>query len=223
MWYSLYKIQTLYFSPSASFSLSFRIPHCCSLYGGDGGLWFLENILRKPLGRFYHVKLGNYKHLIVEERSEAPGCIEILQIGVWSRARGGWTWNIEHTIFGYKPYNQQRVGGGGLTENMLNISPQARGNILASIRKIKNFMLYSECLFGKDKNICLSSFWIFISNVVNIFCLVSIFGAIKILGSIARTKTWTPGLWRNVPARHTEFCTFLGKIFINIGEDARNL
>lgn len=40
--------------------------------------------MRKPLGRFYHVKLGNYKHLIVEERSEAPGCIEILQIGVWS-------------------------------------------------------------------------------------------------------------------------------------------
>ena len=58
--------------------------------------------MRKPLGRFYHVKLGNYKHLIVEERSEAPGCIEILQIGVWGQARGGWTWNIEHTIFGYK-------------------------------------------------------------------------------------------------------------------------
>ena len=46
-----------------------------------------EKILRKPLVRFYlyHVKLGNYKHLIVEERSEAPGCIEILQIGVWGQ------------------------------------------------------------------------------------------------------------------------------------------
>ena len=114
--------------------------------------------MRKPLGRFYHVKLGNYKHLIVEERSEAPGCIEILQIGVWSRARGGWTWNIEHTIFGTSPTINRGLEEGGLTENMLNISPQARVNILASIRKIKNFMLYSECLFGKDKNICLSSF-----------------------------------------------------------------
>lgn len=134
MWYSLYRMKTLYFSPSVSFSLSFKIPYCCSVYGGDGGLWFLEKILRKPLGRFYHVKLGNYKHLIVEERSEAPACIEILQIGVWGQARGGWTWNIEHTIFGYKPCNQQRGGWGGreggLTEKYVEHIAQSTGQHL---------------------------------------------------------------------------------------------
>ena len=56
--------------------------------------------MRKPLGRFYHVKLGNYKHLIVEERSEAPGCIEILQIGVWGQAEqdGHGTLNIPSSV-----------------------------------------------------------------------------------------------------------------------------
>ena len=115
--------------------------------------------MRKPLGRFYHVKLGNYKHLIVEERSEAPGCIEILQIGVWSAGPeedGHGTLNTPSSVT--SPTINRGLEEGGLTENMLNISPQARVNILASIRKIKNFMLYSECLFGKDKNICLSSF-----------------------------------------------------------------
>ena len=87
--------------------------------------------MRKPLGRFYHVKLGNYKHLIVEERSEAPGCIEILQIGVWSRARGGWTWNIEHTIFGYKPYNQQRVGGGRVNRKYVEHIAPSKGQHLS--------------------------------------------------------------------------------------------
>ena len=105
--------------------------------------------------RFYHVKLGNYKHLIVEERSAAPSCIEILQIGVWSEARGR-TLNTPSSVT--SPTINRGLEEGGLTENMLNISPQARVNILASIRKIKNFMLYSECLFAKDKNICLSSF-----------------------------------------------------------------
>ena len=129
MWYSLCCIvQTLYFSPSVSFSLSFETPHCCSVYGADGGLWFRENILRKPLVRFYHVKLGNYKHLIVEERSEAPGCIEILQIGVWGKGWEGWTWNIEHTIFGYKPYNQGRLGEeGGLKEKYVEHLAPSKG------------------------------------------------------------------------------------------------
>ena len=113
MWYSLCCIvQTLYFSPSVSFSLSFESPHCCSVYGADGGLWFRENILRKPLVRFYHVKLGNYKHLIVEERSAAPSCIEILQIGVWSEARGR-TLNTPSSVT--SPTIKKR-GGGGLKE-----------------------------------------------------------------------------------------------------------
>ena len=76
----------------------------------------------------YHVKLGNYKHLIVEERSEAPGCIEILQIGVWGQGWEGWTWNIEHTIFGYKPYNQGRLGEvGGLKEKYVEHLAPGKG------------------------------------------------------------------------------------------------
>ena len=62
--------------------------------------------------RFYHVKLGNYKHLIVEERSAAPSCIEILQIGVWSEARGR-TLNTPSSVT--SPTIKKR-GGGGLKE-----------------------------------------------------------------------------------------------------------
>ena len=60
---------------TSNFSSS-KISHCCAVYGrvisrrGQPATF-----LRKPLGKFYHVKLGNYKHLIV---ARLCGCIEIL-------------------------------------------------------------------------------------------------------------------------------------------------
>ena len=104
MWYSLNK--TSKFSPT----LGYFIVILCMVV--MVWLWFLENILGKPLVRFYHVKLGNYKHLIVEERSAAPSCIEILQIGVWSEARGR-TLNTPSSVT--SPTIKKR-GGGGLKE-----------------------------------------------------------------------------------------------------------